>query len=395
MAARPLLAPHRPLFLAGGLLWLGSSAWWALQLWHPGSAPWPTTPLHGLLMSLSFMPCFIAGFAFTAVPRWLDLPPVDARRLGAAIAVLLLGWLLALAAAGPLTSAVALVSGLALAALGLAALAVQLLVLCRQAAARDAVHAYALAAGLGLCALALALAAASVATLQPLLLRLATRLGLWFGVASVFAVALQRLSPFLHQQGRRAPWLLMLLLGGLWLRGALDLAAPWLAEPPAWLAVPAALSCAGVAALLLQAGLRRELAAARRTPLLAQLHLGLLWLVLSFALEAAALLLASVGQAGRLGLLPLHALSLGFMGSTLLAMVSRVSAVQHGRSIAVDALLWGLQGLLQALTITRLLGAAAPALLAPAAAGFALLALGWTLRYGPWLLRGRPNTAKD
>ncbi|MBA4343716.1 MAG: hypothetical protein C0423_16375 [Methylibium sp.] len=395
MTARPPLAPHRPLFMIGGLLWIASSTWWMVQLLQPVPMPLPTPGLHSLLISLSFMPCFIAGFAFTVVPRWLGLPPVDARCLGISTTALLLGWLLALVAARPLASAEILAGGLTLAALGLAGLAGQLLALCRQAAARDAVHAYSLAAALALCAVALAIAAASAALMQPLLLRQAVRLGLWFGVASVFAVALQRLTPFLHQEGRRAPWLLLLLLGGLWLRGALDLAAPWLAEPPAWLALPAALACASLSALLLRASLRRELAAALRTPLLAQLHLGLLWLVLSFALEAAALLLASVGQAGRLGLLPLHALSLGFMGSTLLAMVSRVSAVQHGRSVAVDALLWGLQGLLQVLTLARLLGAVAPGLLAPAATGFALLALGWTLRYGPWLLRGRANTKKD
>lgn len=395
MRADPLIAPHRPLFLVGGLLWVSSTVWWMVQLWEPTSTPLDTTILHGLLMGLSFMPCFIAGFCFTTVPRWLGLPPVDARRLSASITALLLGWLLVLAAAGPLASMTLLTWGLALAALGLAGLSGQLLGLCRRGAAGDAHHAYALTSGLAVCALALALAAAGAALMQPLLIRQAARLGLWFGVATVFAVALQRLSPFLHQQGKRAPWLLILLLLGIWLRGGLDLAAPWLAAPPAWMTVPAALACMGLAAVLLKASLRRELAAALRTPLLAQLHLGILWLALSFALEAAALLLTSIGQAGRLGLLPLHALSLGFMGSTLLAMVSRVSAVQHGRSIAVDALLWALQCLLQASTLARMLGAMAPELLGPAAGGFALLAVGWTLRYGPWLLRGRTKPAKD
>lgn len=137
MRADPLIAPHRPLFLVGGLLWVSSTVWWMVQLWEPTSTPLDATILHGLLMGLSFMPCFIAGFCFTTVPRWLGLPPVDARRLSASITALLLGWLLVLAAAGPLASMTLLTWGLALAALGLAGLSGQLLGLCRQAAAGD------------------------------------------------------------------------------------------------------------------------------------------------------------------------------------------------------------------------------------------------------------------
>jgi len=77
------------------------------------------------------------------------------------------------------------------------------------------------------------------------------------------------------------------------------------------------------------------------------------------------------------------------MGSTLLAMVSRVSAVQQGRSVAVDRPLWAMQALLQATTLIRLaadLHTHRGLLLALAGAGFALLALSWNCRYLPWLL---------
>ncbi len=400
MAERPSLAPHRPLFLIAALLWLLSSAGWALQLAHPRPSALPATAWHGLLMSLAFMPVFMAGFAFTALPRWLALPAVDARALAGPSATLLGGWLLALPGLlmpGPAPLAPPLAAaGLALAALGLGGLALRLLRLCRQPQAARSGHAWGLCAGLLLCAAALALAALGALRGQALLMRLAAQAGLWFGVASVYALALHRLSPFLHAQGHRAAAPMALLLAGLWLRGGLALLQLCGIARPAWLLLPSALCCLGLAGLLLHAGQRRELAAARRTPLVAQLHLGLLWLVLSFALAAAALLAAALGAdtASALDRAALHALSLGFMGSTLLAMASRVTAVQHGRSIAVDALLWALQALLQALTVARLLAPCVPALLLPAGLGFALLALAWGLRYGPWLLQGRPDKTR-
>lgn len=405
MAERPALPPHRPLFLIAALLWLLSSAVWALQLTHPRPTAWPAPAWHGLLMSLAFMPAFMAGFAFTALPRWLALPALDARTLAAPSAALLGGWLLALPGllmpsvpplAPPLAAPLA-AGGLALAALGLGELALRLLQLCRQPQAARSGHAWGLSAGLLLCAAALALAALGALRGQALLLRGAAQAGLWFGVASVYALALHRLSPFLHAQGRRAAAPMALLLAGLWLRGGLALCQLYGIAQPAWLQLSSALFCLGLAGLLLRAGQRPELAAARRTPLVAQLHLGFLWLVLSFALAAAALLAAALGadSASALDRAALHALSLGFMGSTLLAMASRVTAVQHGRSIAVDGLLWALQALLQALTVARLLAACVPALLVPASLGFALLALAWGLRYGPWLLRGRPARTRS
>lgn len=380
MDTRPALAPHRPLFLAGGLLWAAGALWWAAQtLWPSAAATLPGTALHGALMSLSFMPCFIAGFAFTAAPRWLGLPPVDGRHLRGATLCLLGGWLLALAAA-QVGAALAAAGGLVMAASGLAALSLRLLRLCR---GRRSSHALALASGLVWISLCVAVAALALGQGNALLLRAATLAGLYFGVGGVFVVALQRLTPFLHQhKQRRAPLLPALLAAGLALRGGLHLLALWLWPLPAWLAAPAALACAALAALLLHAAFRAELAAARRTPLVAQLHLGFVWLGLSFALDAAALLQRLPAAAG------LHALTLGFMGTTMLAMVSRVCAVQHGRSVAVDRVLWSMQCLLQCVVIARLMAAVRPGMLAAAAAGFALLALAWALRYAPWLLRG-------
>ena len=52
--------------------------------------------------------------------------------------------------------------------------------------------------------------------------------------------------------------------------------------------------------------------------LLAMLHVGFMWLGVAYGLDAASAGLQAVGHVG-LGLAPLHALSMGFLGGILLA----------------------------------------------------------------------------
>ncbi|MCV2368451.1 NnrS family protein [Roseateles oligotrophus] len=384
--------PHRPLFGAAAMLWPVAGLWWYLRLRGGQTTLLPAAALHGLLMGLGVIPLFIAGFAFTTLPRWLGLPAQSARGLWAPAAGIWLAWCALLLADGLGLRLVAALAALLIGLL-LAGLALRLLLLCRLPAARFSPHALGLIAGLAWIGLSQMLAALAIGLDRLLLLQVAARLGLCLGVAGVFALALQRLTPFLHQQGRRAPALFAALLTGLAARSGLELAGLSGRRPSAGLAAIAAIGFAALALLLWRDARRPELAAARRTPLVAQLYIGYLWLGLSFALEAWAQAAAALGLGSELGLglAPLHALSLGFMGGTLLAMVSRVTAVQQGRSVAVDAWLWVLQALLQALTLARLFGAIWPAaagfLLPYAAAGFALLGLGWAGRYLPWLLR--------
>ncbi len=398
-----MLSPHRPLFAAAAALWLASALWWAAQLlMAPLAGLLPASTLHGWLMSLGFMPLFIAGFACTSLPRWLDQQPINGRPLCRPAAAAVLAWLgLLLADARGWRQLAGLAA--ALPGLFLLALALGLLRRCGRIGARYSGHAWGIAAALswvGLCQLGAALALLIDPSGLVQGVQLAQRLGLWLGVGTVFMLALQRLTPFMHEQGRRAPGLLIGMLLSLALRCGLDLAALWAWPVPPLLRLMSTCALMLLAVLVFRDAHRPELAAARRTPLVAQLYVGYLWLGLSLLLEAVAQLAhwaAWAGRPGQLGMAALHALSLGFMSTTLLAMVSRVSAVQHGRSVAVDTGLWLMQGLLQLAVLGRLAAAlsvsAGLAGLAPfvqaAALGFALLALAWSLRYGPWLLRGR------
>ena len=125
------------------------------------------------------------------------------------------------------------------------------------------------------------------------------------------------------------------------------------------------------------------------------LYIGLAWLGLGFALSALsqALLWASQGTQA-LGLAAPHAFMMGFLGSTMLAMSTRVASGQAGRSLAADGPAWAMFLVLQLAVLLRI-GAALwvavePGLLIAAALAWSGAVGAWALRYGAWF--GRPRS---
>lgn len=401
--ARLLSAAHRLGFAAAALLFAGSALWWlALLAARAAGVPlaWAVPPAlaHGLLFTLGYPPLFMAGFLFSTGPHWLQLPQPPASVLRRPVALMLGGWLLAIVgfhAAAPLAAA-----GVAAAALGWARLVWRFVTLLRRSPAPNRLHpvvvCVAALVGVG----ALALAAAALAGGWWSALRAAVLLALWGFLAPTFAAASQRLVPFLDEalpalQARRPNLPLALLLVVLGLQAVAAVAAalgpqPWPAAARWLQAGFEALAAALVFVLVLRAALTQRL----RIRTLAMLVAGLFWLGLAFALASVAHAGQALGGAApALGLAPLHALTVGYLGSTLLALITRVSAGQTGRAVAVDARAWALWWTLQAAVALRLLAAGwAPhgdALSLAAAALWAVVAVGWAWRYGGWL--GRPR----
>jgi len=400
-AAHLLDAPHRLLFFAAALLWSAIAVWWAAVMaasplgW---TLPWAVAPApaHALLMTLGFMPLFIAGFLFTAGPTWLRLaaPSVpSARTLRWPALSIVIGWGVLLP--GLHLDARLAVAGLVAVALGWSALSGRFAGLVRISRADDRLHAKGLAIATVVIVLALWLAALALALEHVTLLRVATCLALWGGLASVFALAGHRLTPFFHPSIARRfeTGLLGPVLAGLWLRGAADLAALWSWPWPMPLHVLLAVVHGLLGGMLLVTAFDASLARARRAPMVRLLHAGFVWLGVSFVLESLSQAVLAAGRPTGLGLAPLHALSLGFMATTLLAMASRVAAGQHGRTIAIDRTVLLMHVLLQGVTVLRLLVALWPSapsgLLLSASFGFAALALAWTRRHAAWF--GRPR----
>ncbi|EHR73511.1 uncharacterized protein involved in response to NO [Burkholderiales bacterium JOSHI_001] len=393
-------APHRVAFFAGAVVLAAAALWWtaALLARHAGLAlPWDVRPgtAHALVMGLGFMPFFFVGFLFTAGPRWLQQPAQRAADLALPLGLMAAGWLLALPGFHLAAALAAL--GLATAAVGLALATGRFLLLVLQSRVAEREHAVLAAGGCAVTAMALWAAAAGVALGQDAAARAALHFALWGGLAPVFVAVTHRMLPFFSAAALPAQdaWRPRVLL---WLMvGAVAVQAP-LAALQAFDDGPSSVLLSGLrAALELPAGalmlwlaLRWGLLQSLKIRLLAMLHMGFFWLGVAFTLGGVshALMSASDGTLS-LGLAPLHALTMGFLGSTLVAMATRVACGHSGRSLVADNWAWAVFWALQAGVLLRVTAALVPpALSTPLtllAAQFWLAAVGaWALRHGRW-----------
>jgi uncharacterized protein involved in response to NO len=104
---------------------------------------------------------------------------------------------------------------------------------------------------------------------------------------------------------------------------------------------------------------------------------GFAWAPVGFGLSG----LVSIGL--PLGLAPTHALMIGFSGSLLVAMVTRVTQGHSGRPLDMFALAWLAFGAIQLASVLRVWAALKfeqPALLLAAALAFLMGLLPWLLR---------------
>lgn len=409
-ARRLLAAPHRLGFFAGALMLALSALWWAvlLVLTHglQLAPPWAVSRglAHGLWFGFGFMPLFFTGFLFTAGPKWLGLPPMPARALLPAVLASLAGW--GVFVLGVHGAAALAAIGLAAVAWGWGSVTQRFWGLLRASTVADRRHATVIAAACAAGTLAMVAAAAALLLGREDVARAALQLGLWGFVGVVYVTVAHRMIPFFTASALplldawRPMWLLWTFVALFALQVPLAWAELWWWPWPAALRIAQIVLEAAAALLLFGLALRWGLVQSLKLRLLAMLHLGFVWLGLAFALAAAShmLLLAGDGTAS-LGLAPQHALTMGFFGSLLLAMATRVACGHSGRTLAADDLAWALFWLLQGAVLLRvgaaLWPAAEPALLMAAGAVWLLAVGGWALRYGRWFGLPRADGKPD
>ena len=418
-ARRLLDSPHRLGFVAAAAAMAASAiGWLALLLWRVpavDAALPPASIAHALAFVFGFMPLFFAGFLFTVGPRWLGQAMDDsryamlARRVRAPLAGYALAWiawwpawlLAAGGGAGPTAHAVAALPAvlLLIAAVAWTAIVAQLARLLadagRQPEAEPSpqLRAAALACAAG--AMLLWAAGFAAARGEAGALHATATAALWIFCGGVFASASHRMLPLDAMadrpalEARHPLWLLALLAATLALQ-AIDAvaAAAWWPLPAAWHALQA-LAAAGAVALLAPIAWRWARRQRLGWQLPAMLHAGFVWLVAAIALQALAHAMAAAGRPGALGAAPVHALALGWMGSTIFAMASRVAGAFGGQAQAADRVAWRLFALVQAAVLARVAAALWPVLAGWltlwAAAAFAFAAVGWLVVYGRWL----------
>jgi uncharacterized protein involved in response to NO len=383
-AARLLAAaPHRLLFLVGATNVLAAMGWWTFWLvavrWGGIEMPQPALPagwLHAVIMQYQVLPSFIFGFLLTVFPRWLSLPPYEARHYLPVGAGLLGGQVLTLAGlaggeellrAGALLTFAGWVTGFTLLA--------RLLV--RARGFNPHALSCLLALGFGIVGLVFYL----LLTFRPdaNVAFVAIKFGGLPMLLPVYFTVCHRMIPFFTQcvlQGYRMIrplWVLatfwLLIVAHLWLEMRHAYAWLWLADLPMM--------------LLTAALLTRWWPQAKLPPLLRVLYLGFAWLPVAFGLFAfQSARFAATGEF-LLGRAPAHALFIGFFGSLLVAMVTRVTQGHSGRPLVLGGVAAFAFAVVQLTAVLRVIAEIAP----DAGAWQAVAALAWLVAFMPWVLR--------
>ena len=398
-----LAAPHRLGFFAGAMMLAASALWWCLHLVAQSAQvalPWAVTPglAHGATMSLGFMPLFFVGFLFTAGPKWLGVPEPGARALLPQVAGYLVSWALALL--GFHTSHLLAATGLAGVALMWSALVWKFANLWWYSRSPDKAHATVVVIACTVGALALWVSAIGMALELEAVVRSAVYAAIWLFVATVFAAVSHRMIPFFSASALpvldawRPMWLLWSMVGILWFEGVFAVLDLWVwpfPEALRWLQVAVE---APAAVLMLWLAIRWGLVQSLKIRLLAMLHGGFVWLGIALALQAVSHALMALSQHQlSLGLAPLHAMTMGYLGATLFAMATRVASGHSGRPLAADNMAWALYWVAQLAVLLRVVSALWPTAgnlpLLLAIGAWTLATCGWSLRYGSWF--GRPR----
>jgi uncharacterized protein involved in response to NO len=379
------LAPHRLHFFCGMTSLLVASGWWAVHLAarYAGTPIWAldlqVAPIwaHSFLMLFVVLPTFMFGFLFTTFPRWMNGPAVPRTWYVATAALLFvatISWLagvhsrlelqliaVAMATAGLVTGLVALL---------------RVLVNSQQVVSHAVVASIAVTVGV----VSAAGFGYGLAGANDFALHFAVRAALWGFLLPVFFAVCHRMIPFFSQNAIagymawRPLWMLVAVVALAYARLLLGTAGAF-----DWLP----LVDVALALLTATCAIRWTSFRARGNPLLWTLYAGIAWLPIAMTLQAtrdAGYVLKGTWLLGRA---PIHALGIGFFGSLLVAMVTRVTMGHSGRPLAMNRTALACFVGVQVAAIMRVLS---EVVAAPDAVRNLLLGsmLAWLAAFGVW-----------
>ncbi|HQR50172.1 MAG TPA: NnrS family protein [Methylophilaceae bacterium] len=344
-------APHRMFFFGGAVQALVTLSWWLIDLggryggWYAPIA-WALPPIdsHAFLMIYGFFPFFIFGFLMTTYPRWMNGEEVERRVYVPAFLLLAIGTLLFYV--GLILSFTLLKIALVLFLAGWGTGLTALLRVYLRAKHPDKRHAAITSVVL---ALGWLLVAGFVSD-ETHFVALAKVGGIWLLLLPVFFAVSHRMIPFFSAnvipayQIVRPDWALALMPTCAMLHGIFELSGlqswTWLVDLP-------------MAASALYLTYAWRLRASLAVPILGMLHIAFAWLGIALLLYAAQSLSLLMTGHFILAKAPLHALTIGYFTSMMLAMVTRVTLGHSGRVLKVDRLTWDLFLAFQFVAILR------------------------------------------
>jgi uncharacterized protein involved in response to NO len=378
------VAPHRLLFFAGATNVLLAMAWWAAWLvssrwpelfvmkYPPVYAGW----LHAFVMQYQMLPSFIFGFLLTTFPKWTKQPEMRLWNYVPVGVPLIVGQLATIA--GALGSHALVVVGVSMTALGWTAGLVALApIIWREESVTW--HARSCVAALAIGYVGLLAFLAFVLGASPTWAVIAIKLGSFGFSTMIFFTVAHRMFPFFATNvvDGYVAWRPMWLLAAVWVATVVRLVVA-IADAYAWLWIPDAALFA-----LTAFATWRWWPRGSKPGLLAVLFLGLAWLPIAMLLHLVDDIRYATSGLFTLGRAPAHALFVGFFGSVLIAMVTRVTQGHSGRPLVMPAVAWFAFAAIQLVTLTRIVGE----LTRDPFAWFAVAAVAWLVTFGPWTLR--------
>jgi uncharacterized protein involved in response to NO len=383
--------PHQAMFTLGALQAVLVMLWWLVDLgsrYGGWGAPlnWaiPAPWAHAYLMIFGLFPPYMFGFLMTTYPRWMAGMPVSPKHYLPAAALLACGILLSYVglSAGKLWLMTALIVYLA----GWALCLYALLHVYVGAERPDTLHALITSGVLiiGFCLLLVYLF--GIGLDNAFLISIARIGGIWWFLFPVFFAVSHRLIPFFsaavipHYNVIRPDWTLWVMTIGGMAHGALNQMQhsswTWAIDLP-MAAVAFWLSC--------QWSIRQTF----KVSILAMLHLSFAWVGIALALFGLQSLAQFINAEFVLGRGPLHALTVGYFASMLVAMSTRVTLGHSGRPLAADQGAWAIFIAVQVTALVRVL-ADFPLIQAFAGHHYLCSALLWLAAFGGWLVKFTP-----
>ena len=376
-------APHRLMFFIGAANVLLAMAWWTLWLvdarWHVLGLPQPQVYggwLHAIVMQYQVLAPFMFGFLLTVFPRWMGQDDLTRWHYVPVGIGLFGGQLLTLAGTMGPSQLLHLGAVLTLAGWGVGLFHL-LRLLWRDGGTTW--HAVSCAAAMFLGFAGFIAYAAFLHVGDARLMFAAIKIGSFGLLLPVYFTVAHRMFPFFAGNvvlGYR-PWRPMWVLGVFWPLVLAHLALElvhgyqWL-----WLADVPLLALTGT-------WLWRNWPRGPVPALLRVLFLGYAWLPIALALYVVQSLVYASGNDFILGRAPAHALFVGFFGSLLVAMVTRVTQGHAGRPLVFGGVATFAFVVIQLVCVIRIAAELVPDQMAWQAGA----AIGWLLAFAPWVLR--------
>lgn len=378
-------APHRMFFFAGAVQSVLTIIWWLADLlgryggvYEPIKWTLSALDAHAFLMIYGFFSFFIFGFLMTTYPRWMQGEEVSHGHYSLAFGFLVTG--IALFFIGLVTHIFLVKLALLIFLFGWSIGLYALLRVYLRAKHPDKRHATITSVMLVMAWLMIA----AFISGEAWLVLLAKTGGVWLFLLPIFFAVSHRMIPFFSANAIvgydvvrpywALAWVLPLALVHFVME-VLNLAAwNWLADLP-------------MALIGLYLTVKWKLEKSLSTPLLAMLHIGFAWFGIAMLLYALQSLYLLVAGNSILLKAPLHALVIGYFGSMLMAMATRVTLGHSGRPLAADRLTWVIFLIFQAVAVLRI--AADVPIFDFSVRSVLYLAAGllWVCCFGAWIVK--------